>query len=194
LRRVEKEDRIAINLEEIVLKLDASAKYNPCPACKHDTEQLSKFISKKAESIRTGGMLASEDVKPLKEVDYVGVVEDMAIWVSKAIRPFTRLKKVPEIYKKVLLEDTEGNKRSLECLIEAKKLLDKLDSADNQLKLVSEILDSFIRALNFKLSIDEYSFYIFDKVIRFGYRTHLLSATGKIIVWVKELINPSRYA
>lgn len=186
-----------INKLEILSKLksalDEAAKYNPCPACKHDTEQLSKFISIKIESIKTGRAVTKEDIKPLKEVDYLGVVEDVAIVTSKLIRPFTRINKVPYEYRKVLEEDMEGNRKSLNYLINARKIADEIKEKDKQLNLVVEIIDSFIRALNFKLSIDEYSFYIFDRVIRLGYRTHLLSAIGKVIVSLRELRDPQRY-
>ncbi|MEM3781680.1 MAG: hypothetical protein QXT43_01815 [Candidatus Micrarchaeaceae archaeon] len=180
-------------LSELKSALDEAAKYNPCPACKYDTEQLSKFISIKIESIKTGRAVTKEDIKPLKEVDYLGIVEDMAIVISKLIRPFTRISKVPDVYRKVLEEDMEGNRKSLNYLINARKIADKIKEKDKQLNLVVEIIDSFVRALNFKLSIDEYSFYIFDRVIKFGYRTHLLSATGKVIVGLRELRDPQRY-
>ena len=91
-------------------ELDEAAKINPCPGCKHDTEQLAKFISAKLDSVRSGSIMDRETAKSLKEVDYINELTDIAIAFSKFIKPFTRISKVPEVYEKVLRDDMEANK------------------------------------------------------------------------------------
>ena len=115
------------------------------------------------------------------------------MFITKIIRPLTRKMNAPEIYREVLNEDLEGNRTVRKHLLEAEKLMGRLDRKDKDYKLMHDILDSFIKVTEFKLSIDPLTFYIFDKTVRFGYKTHLLSVSSKMIVGIKELVNPSRY-
>ena len=48
------------------------------------------------------------------------------------------------------------------------------------------MLRSFIKAVDFKLSIDPTLFYVFDKAVRLGYRTHIWSLVGSTIVAFKK--------
>lgn len=181
------------NLSMLKEELDKAAKIQPCPGCKHDIEQLSKFINTQITGHDTN--YSKEDMKTLKEVDYINELTNLGITLSKFIDPLARNLhiKVPDIYEKVLKEDLEANKQVKVYLTNAKNINEELNRTKNY-KLISEILTSFIRATDFKLSIDPFTFYIFDKTIRFGYKTHLLSATGKAIVSIKGIIDPSRYS
>ncbi len=180
-------------LSKLKLELDESAKINPCPGCKHDTEQLAKFISAKLDSARSGLSIDMETTKSLKEVDYINELTGIAITFSKFIKPLTRISKVPEVYEKVLHDDLEANKKVKSHLLKASELTKKLESTDKQFKIVSEVLKAFIRATEFKLSVDPYTFYLFDRAIKLGYKTHILSATSKVIVGIKGMVDPSRY-
>ncbi len=174
-------------------KLDESAKINTCPACKHDTIQLSKFLSKKIRSIRTGKPVSKEDLKVLKSLDYLDVISGVGRTITKLFNPISRTMTLPDYAKDFLKKDRDRNQKTRNLLIDANKLMGRLRYRDNQLNLVLEIIKSFIKALDFKLSVDEYTFFLLKKIINFGYRTHLLTATGNIIIFFKELSNPSRY-
>ncbi len=202
IRKTKTNERMGVNTEpnknvkiltELKLELDEAAKINPCPGCKHDTELLAKFISAKLDSARSGSSMDRETIKSLKEVDYINELTDIAIAFSKFIKPFTRISKVPEVYEKVLHEDMEANKKVKEHLLKASELTKELEGTDKQFKIVSDVLNAFIRATDFKLSVDPYTFYLFDRTIKLGYKTHLLSATSKVIVGIKGIADPSRY-
>ncbi len=188
-----KSDKNVKVLTELKHELDEAAKINPCPGCKHDTEQLAKFISAKLDSVRSGSVMDKDTTKSLKEVDYINELTDMAITFSKFIKPFTRISKVPEVYKKVLHDDMEANKKVKEHLLKASELTKKLEGTNKQFKIVSDVLMAFTRATEFKLSVDPYTFYLFDRTIKLGYKTHILSATSKVIVGIKGIVDPSRY-
>lgn len=201
IRKTEADERMRVenNLEktvktltELKLEIDKAAKINPCPGCKHDTEQLAKFISAKLDSVRSGSDMSSNTIGYLKEVDYINELTGIAITFSKFIKPFTRVSKVPEVYEKVINEDMEANKKVKEHLLKALELNKELEN-NMQLKTVSEVLKAFIRATEFKLSVDPYTFYLFDRIIRLGYKTHILSTTGKVIVGIKGMVDPLRY-
>jgi len=115
---------------------------------------------------------------------------DIAIVVSKLIKPFTKRLKPPAVYEKVLEEDREGNAKVKELFLEAKKIAEeliKIDKNDRYLSTLYEIIKGDIRAVDFKLNADPVAFYLFDKAIRIGYKTHLLEVTGKTIVMFKNL-------
>ncbi len=180
-------------LMAVKAKLDESARFNSCPACKHDTIQLSKFLSKKIISIRTGKAITRDEIKILKNLDYLDVVEGAARNITKLFNPISRTMTLPDIAKGFLKKMQRQNEKARNSLIDAKKLMGRLRYRDNQLNLVLEIIEDFIKALDFKLSVDDYTFYLLRKIINFGYRTHLLTATGNVIVFFKELSNPSKY-
>ncbi len=202
IRKTKADERMGVNTEpnknvktlaELKLELDEAAKINPCPGCKHDTELLAKFISAKLDSARSGSSIGRKTIKSLKEVDYINELTDIAIAFSKFIKPFTRISKVPEVYKKVLHDDMKANKKVKEHLLKASELTKGLEDTDKQFKVVSDVLKAFIRATDFKLSVDPYTFYLFDRTIKLGYKTHILSATSKVIVGIKGIVDPSRY-
>ena len=180
-------------LSAIEMELEEAAKLNPCPACKYDITQLARFVSAKKTSIQKRSVIDKEITKSLKEVDYINELADIAIIISKLIRPFTRISKIPEKYEKVLHDDMEANKKVKEHLMKANALTKELAGEDKQFKRISGVLEAFIRATEFKLSIDTYSFYLFDMTIKLGYKTHMLSVASKIIIGVKGILNPSRY-
>ncbi len=180
-------------LMAVKAKVNESAKFNSCPACKHDTIQLSKFLSKKIISIRTGKAITRDEIKILKNLDYLDVMQGVARNTTKLFNPISRTMTLPDYAKDFLKKTQRQNQKARNPLIDAKKLMGRLKYRDNQLDLVSEIIDDFIKALDFKLSVDDYTFYLLQKIIKFSYRTHLLTAIGKIIVFFKELSNPSRY-
>ena len=77
--------------------------------------------------------------------------------------------------------------------MKASELTRELEGTDKQFKIVSDVLRAFTRATEFKLSVDSYTFYLFDRTIKLGYKTHILSATSKVIVGIKGIVDPSRY-
>jgi len=173
-------------------KLDLAAKFQPCPACKEDIEKLSESVSTKIKSLQRNSELNKEEFKKLSDLDYINTLADIAIVVSKLIKPFTKRLKPPKVYEKVLEEDREGNAKVKELLLEAKKITEeliKIDKNDIYLFTLYGIIKSGIRAVDFKLNADPVAFYLFDKAIRIGYKTHLLEVTSKIIVISKNLEN-----
>jgi len=170
-------------------KLDLAAKFQPCPACKEDIEKLSESVSTKIKSLQRNSELNKEEFKKLSDLDYINTLADIAIVISKLIRPFTKRLKPPAVYEKVLEEDRGGNAKVKELFLEAKKIAEeliKIDKNDRYLSTLYEIIKSGIRAVDFKLNADPVAFYLFDKAIRIGYKTHLLEVTGKIIVMSKN--------
>jgi len=173
-------------------KLDLAAKFQPCPGCKEDIEKLSESVYKKIKSLQRNSELTKDDFKKLSDLDYINALTDIAIVVSKLIKPFTKRLKPPAVYEKVLKEDREGNAKVKELFLEAKKIAEeliKIDKNDRYLSTLYEIIKGDIRAVDFKLNADPLAFYLFDKAIRIGYKTHLLEVTGKIIVMSKNLEN-----
>ena len=189
-RNTEKDSK---TLYAIGLNLEEAAKVQPCPACKQDIEQLKRFIDAKADAVKSDSKLNKEEIRALKEVDFVNELTDIAIVVSKIIKPFTMTRKVPESYEKTLNNDMEGNRKVKVYLLEAAKKIKELKLKNKHYMLISDIINSFIRVIEFKLSTDPLTFYLFDRTIRIGYKTHVLSATSKTIVTIKGIINPSRY-
>ena len=182
----------------ILLRIDselrAAAKAQPCPACKHDMEVFSGFLEAKARALKTREPVGREHFAALKEVDFINELTGVGALFARTIRPFTFGMDVPEIYKKTLQDDLAGNREVLRRLKNAAGLMKGIEPGDDrQYALMLDIMNGFRRATEFKLSIDPLTFYIFDKTIRLGYRTHLLSATGKVIVGFKQIANPSRY-
>jgi len=173
-------------------KLDLAAKFQPCPGCKEDIEKLSESVYTKIKSLQRNSELTKDDFKKLSDLDYINALTDIAIVVSKLIKPFTKRLKPPAVYEKVLEEDREGNAKVKELFLEAKKIAEeliKIDKNDRYLSTLYEIIKGDIRAVDFKLNADPLAFYLFDKAIRIGYKTHLLEVTGKIIVMSKNLEN-----
>jgi len=173
-------------------KLDLAAKFQPCPGCKEDIEKLSESVYTKIKSLQRNSELNKEEFKKLSDLDYINALTDIAIVVSKLIKPFTKRLKPPAVYEKVLEEDREGNAKVKELFLEAKKIAEeliKIDKNDRYLSTLYEIIKGDIRAVDFKLNADPVAFYLFDKAIRIGYKTHLLEVAGKIIVMSKNLEN-----
>jgi hypothetical protein len=189
-KTMQNEIKILLRIKD---ELDIAAKVQPCPACKEDTEKLSAFVGAKAYSIKNNSAVDKGSIKALKEVDFINELTDIAIVLSKVIRPFARVSKVPEVYERTLHDDLESNRKVRKHLLMAKRFTAGLRSDDRHFKLTSEILGSFIRATEFKLSIDPFSFYIFDRIIRIGYKTKALSAASRMIITAKTIIDPSRY-
>jgi hypothetical protein len=173
-------------------KLDLAAKFQPCPACKEDIKKLSESLYIKIKSLQKNSEVKKDEFKKLSDLDYINTLTDIAIVVSKLIKPFTKRLKPPALYKKVLEEDREGNAKVKELFLEAKKITEeliKIDKNDRYLSTLYEIIKGDIRAVDFKLNADPVAFYLFDKIIRLGYKTHLLEVTSKIIVRFKNLEN-----
>jgi len=173
-------------------KLDLAAKFQPCPACKEDIKKLSESIYTKIKSLQKNSEVKKEEFKKLSNLNYINTLTDIAIVVSKLIKPFTKRLKPPTVYKIVLEEDRKGNAKVKELFLEAKKITEeliKIDKNDRYLSTLYEIIEGDLRALNFKLNADPVAFYLFDKIIRLGYKTHLLEVTSKIIVMFKNLEN-----
>jgi len=171
-------------------KLDLAAKFQPCPACKDDIRKLSESVYTKIKSLQRNSELKKEEFKKLNDLDYINTLADIAIVVAKIIKPFTKRLKSPKVYEKVLEEDRAGNAKVKELLLEAKEIAEeliKIDKNDSYLRSLYEIVEGDIRAVDFKLNADPVAFYLFDKAIRIGYKTHLLEVASKIIVKFKNV-------
>lgn len=182
-------------LIEVNNLLNEAAKAQPCPGCKQDIKQLSKFVKAELDFLQTHKKLDKKTVIILKDLDYIDTLTHIGIAVSKIIEPIAKQIGVnaPHIYKKVLNDDMEANQKVVKLLIEASKAVSKIKQEKNHFKIMSKIIDSFIKATEFKLNISPLTFYLFDKTIRFGYKTHMLSITSKVITGLKGIINPLRY-
>ena len=186
MKQSERINRENMILAQIEPELRAAAKTSPCPACKEDIEKLAQYIRDRKEG-HTG------ITNSLRELDFINELTDIAIAVAKFIRPFTKISKVPELYEKTLHDDLESNKEMRKHLLTARAFAEEFTNVPH-LEVIKDILNGFIRATEFKLSCDPYMFYLFDRVIRLGYKTHLLSATSRVIVWTKSLVDPLRHS
>lgn len=173
-------------LQETKMHLSLAAKYQPCPACKHDIEALEEFVDKKMVSLQKEKEFGRENLKALDSIDFINEITGFGITITRIIGPFTRSVHAPDLYRDVLKEDMEPNRKVREELIQAKRIVMKLPRNLEYSRTI-EILDSFIKAVEFKLSIDPVLFYVFDKTVRFGYKTHILSVVGHTIVALKKL-------
>lgn len=166
----------------------SSAEANqPCPACKHDIGLLRDFVQEKMLVLGTERTLANSDAaKKLESVDSVNEITRFAILITRVLGPLTRIVAVnaPQIYEKVLHDDMEPNKKVREDLLEARRLL-AAQPEDPDCRRALGIVDMFVRATNFKLSIDPALFYLYDKTIRIGYKTHVWSLTTRTIAMLR---------
>ncbi len=172
-------------------ELRSATRIQPCPACKHDMEQFEIFLDYKIRSVKSHSLIDEKAGKMLHELDYINELIRMGTLAARLLRPLTKLGllSVPPAYKEVLDKDRVANKIIREHLLIAKLMVSKLDAAAEQYKIMSRILDSFIRATEFKLSADQSTFFMFDKMIRFFYRTHIFGLAGKTIVGAKDVVS-----
>ncbi len=171
------------------VELDEAARIQPCPGCKHDIEQLSNLLGRRLASLRGGRAMDGDPLKTLRELDYLNELTDIGIFMAGILDPIARRSpiKVPEIYAKVLKDDMPANSKVRKHLKRAAETISRIENRGTSYAAVSEIVESFIRATDFKLSIDPLTFYLFDKTIRIGHSTHLLGATSRAIVLIKGI-------
>jgi hypothetical protein len=174
-------------LKNISRNLKAAERHQPCPACKHDIRLLNKFVLSKLASIETDSDLTKKERKTLEAVDFINEMTNAGIAVAKRVSPLTRKIAVPSIYGVVLLKERQANEDTKKDLVSAFELISQLNQSERDYKHIADVLSSFIKAVNFKLSIDPTLFYVFDKVIRLGYKTKILNITGYTIIMFKKL-------
>jgi hypothetical protein len=167
----------------------SSAEANqPCPACKHDIGLLRDFVQEKMLVLGTERTLANSDAaKKLESVDSINEITRFAILITRVLGPLTRIVAVnaPQIYEKVLHDDMEPNRKVREDLLEARRLI-ATQSEDPDCRRVLGVVDMFARATDFKLSIDPALFYLYDKTIRIGYKTHVWALTTRTIAMLRR--------
>lgn len=178
-------------LAEIKGELDVAARMQPCPACKHDMEQLSLFLELKISSIKNRSAMNAKTARIVKELNYINELSNLGIFLSKVLKPIIKLGAfhVPTKYKAVLNNNRKANVQIREHLLCAKLMATKLKGKDIHYADVSKVLESFIKATEFKLNADSETFFLFDKLIRFGYRAHLLGFAGKAITGAKGVVS-----
>ncbi len=178
-------------LQSVRKEFHRAAKIQPCPACKHDMEQLEIFLDYKIGFVKAHSPIDEKAGKILHELDYINELIHIGTLVARVLGPITKLGllPVPTSYKEVLDKDREANKIIREHLLIAKLIVSKLAAADEQYKVMFKILDSFISATEFKLSADQSTFFMFDKMIRLLYRTHIFSLACKTIVGAKDVVS-----
>ncbi|MGI0141770.1 MAG: hypothetical protein ACREBF_03945 [Candidatus Micrarchaeales archaeon] len=179
------------NKEEVALLeingyLSLAAKYQPCPACRHDIEVMEEFISRKITSLQDGKSLEKEEIKKLEAIDSVNEMINFGIVMTKILSPFTRNLKAPALYKDIFQNGIEPNKKVKIELLKASKVMEELPKGPDYLKM-EEILDSFLRAVEFKLSIDPVLFYVFDSTIKTCYKLHILDVVAATVIGIKNI-------
>ena len=178
-------------LLEVKGELDNATKIQPCSACKHDMEQLGIFLESKIRAVQTNSLLDDKMTKIVKDLSYINELSDIGIFIAKILKPLIILGSftVPLTYKKVLNKNRAANKIIREHLMLAKLMLSKLERTDEQYTAVSNTLKYFLTATEFKLNADPSTFFLFDKIIRFSYKIHLLSFAGRMIVGTKNVVS-----
>lgn len=172
-------------------QLDKATKIQPCPACRHDMEQLSLFLEEKIKSEVNSSTTNEKALKILKNLGYIKELTGFGILIAKFLQPFANLSlfPLPEAYVHVLADNIKANKQIRVYLLNAAKAISKAKDQGEQLTEVQNILKYFIRATDFKLNATPQTFYLFDRMIRFGYKTGILSALGKIITGTKQAVS-----
>ena len=154
-------------------------------------EQFGTFLDFKIESVRAHSQIDKKTSKILYELDYINELISIATLAARLLSPITKLGllSVPHAYKEILDKNRYANMSIREHLLIAKLMVSELDATDEQYRIMSKILDSFVRATEFKLNAEPYTFFMFDRAIRFFYRTHLLGLAGKAITGAKDIVS-----
>lgn len=183
-------------LKRVRTLLGEATKIQPCPGCKHDMQIFCAFLDEKTRAVDSGAERVSrEERKKLYDIDFINEVTNIGIFMTKASRPFLPLLSLvpPEVYTKTLNNDMPANREVRKLLAEARGELSVLAKCDIEYKRALDLVDSFIKAVDFKLGIDPVQFYVFDKLVRFGYKTHMLGLVGRGITSAKRALNPGMY-
>ena len=178
-------------LLEVKSELDDATKVQPCPACKHDMELLNIFLESKIRAMRTDSLMDDKMAKIVKDLSYVNELGSIGILVAKIIKPVVMLGAftLPSAYRKTLSKNRSANKLIKEHLLIARLMLSKLERADEQYAEVSNIIKYFLKATEFKLNADPPTFFLFDRIIRFCYKIHLLNLAGRVIAGAKNAVS-----
>lgn len=178
-------------LLDVKKELDDATRIQPCPACRHDMEQLGIFLESKIKSVQTASLTNGKTARILKQLSYINELSSIGISITRLLRPVTKLGffAVPLAYKKVLDKNREANRIIREHLLRARLILTRLEREDKQYAAVSSILSSFMKATEFKLGADPQTFFLFDKLVRFCYKTRLLGFAGRVIVGTKTVVS-----
>lgn len=180
--------KILLDVKE---ELDYATRIQPCPACRYDMEQLGIFLKSKIESIRASSVVENKAARILKDLNYINELSSIGIFIARVSKPIFKLRffTVPLVYKGTLDRNRAANIKIRKHLLLARLMLTKLEREDRQYAEVSGILGSYLKATEFKLSVDPPTFFLFDKMIRFFYATHLLGFAGKAIVGAKGIVS-----
>lgn len=178
-------------LLDVKKELEDATRIQPCPACKHDMEKFRIFLEAKIKSIQSASSTDGKTAKILKELSYINELSIIGIFLAKVLKPIITLGffPVPPTYRNVLDKNRGANRIIREHLLSARSMLTKLEGIDEQYAAMSNILASFLKATEFKLDTDPQTFFIFDKLIRFLYKTHLLGFAGRAIVGTKTIMS-----
>lgn len=178
-------------LDGISKEFTKATEAQPCPGCKYDMDQINKFITEKTEALKNKGKVSDKTRETLRDVAYINEFTNLGIFLTKILDPLTNIVKVtaPEMYKKVMEEDREGNIAVRKHLRKALKLANELVtlSSDRDFTNLRDIIKYSLNATEFKLSIDPVEFFVFDKVIKFGHKTHILQLAGRGIMLLKGI-------
>lgn len=194
MRENDKKRELLELIGSLKVELSSAAKAQPCPGCKHDMEQVNIFLDKKGQAIIKGKDIDDKTKKILYDISYMNEFSNLAISASRIINPFVKIAKKTrglDFYAKIMEEDKEGNKvvekhllRSAKICKDISGLSDDKDFADLQI-----INDSFLKATQFKLNMDPTEFYVFDKFLRIGFKTHMLQLAGRVTVKLRGINN-----
>lgn len=165
--------------------LEQATELQPCPACKQDMEVLGDLLRVKIEGNKP---LDKKEAEMLRGIDYINEVTNVAIFSSKLAKPIVRLAnvKAPKLYEDTLKSDMLANKKMLPILVKVYSNLLQIENRDADIERMTDVMKGSIKAVEFKIGLDAQLFYVFDSIVKFGYRTHLLDAAGKVIMLVKK--------
>ena len=175
-------------LKDASKKIGIAGELQPCPACKEDMQILNRFLEEKIASIERG--TGRPDPTELEKIDYINEVVRIAMASTKVVGPLVKMIGItpPPMYEKTLRESLDANRQIKSLLIDAKREFEGIKGDDRDFEKIYGLLESHIAATKFKLEINPELFYVYDKVIRWGYKTHLLSVTAKLITGMKAIM------
>jgi len=172
-------------------ELGYATRLQPCPACRHDMEQLGVFLDSKIKSIGSATPADERAVRIVKELSYINELINIGILIARILNPVTKLGTfmISPRYETVLRRNREANRMVREHLLSAMLILSKLEKEGGQYDDVSRVLKSFVKAAEFKLNADPVTFFLFDNVIRLFYRLHLLKLAESVAAGVKNAVS-----
>ena len=167
-------------LKQVTKHLIIASNYQPCPPCKEDIRKLSEIVSHLPS-------LSNSDKHTLKQLSYINEVGTVGKVLTKLISPFF-IGQIPESINETIEEDKQGNRQTLNHLLRAHSYMVEMKQ-EYPYSRIESILKEYVNLTWFKLDCTPKEFYVFDRLIKLGFKTHLLQFTANAITSAKYVFD-----